>query len=796
MSTQCKQPQTLTFDFAVIGGGVAGTCAAIAAARAGLKTVIIQDRPMFGGNSSSEIRVSPLGSAGYSCWTRETGIIEELLLTERARNHDDVNDGMANTHYDLVLYEAVKKEPNISMFLNTTIRAVDTETCPDHPSERRIVAVRGSQLASEKEFIFKASHFADCTGDATVGALAGADFRRGREGRAEFNEPLAPEIADSQTMGSTLTMRARDVGKPVEFIAPDWIYVYKTTEEIGLHREPNKFNRVDYGGYWWIEVGTPYNQIDENQTIKEELFKHVLGVWNYVKNYSPTKQEAKNYALEWIGQVPGKRETRRLVGDVLLNENHCHKDPEWPDRIAYSGFFIDLHTMGGFLNKKEAGEAAHADSRYRHYVRIAPFSVPLRALYSRNVVNLWMAGRNISVTHVALGPTRQMMTHGLFGQAIATAAARAIRYSLTAREVSNPNGEHIKEIQQQLLKDDVNVWGIKNADPRDFARTARAIADSEAPLDLSLVSSDEPVDLSAGTMGFVVPVTQSKIEVVEVHLSNATSDDIVVPAELHELEHMWQRETGRIVAKFQFRVPARSSGWVRAEIKAQTTPNAPHRIALSQTPNISWSKCVGHPVGTLQQIFCTSPGGCEPKNKDMKTLKEIALPPYEHWLYFKYMTALTVRLTPAAMPFSAENVNNGFAWPYGMPNLWVSDPTLPLPQGITLDFGAVRRFNSAVVTFDTNLKATYHAMPGYHRSHTCAKDWRLLAQVDGKWKTVYEESGNYLRRRKVVFDAIEASRIRLEVIRTNSVPERDPAGEGRSARVYEIRVYDTTQNPL
>lgn len=790
MPASMNGSQVLEFDFVVVGGGVAGVCTAIAAARLGLRTAIVQDRPMFGGNSSSEIRVAPISSAGYCYWTRETGILEELLLLERLRNHDDVNDGMASSHYDLVLYEIVKRESNLSMFLNTTARAVGTEPDPSRPDGRRITAVHASQLASEKEFIFKAAQFADCTGDATVGFLAGAEFRRGREGRSEFDEPLAPPVADNQTMGSTLTMRARNIGRPVEFVPPEWVHVYKTAEEIGMYREPNRFNRVDYGGYWWIEVGTPFDQIDDNQAIKEELFRHVLGVWNYVKNYSPDKEAAANYALEWVGQVPGKRESRRLVGDVLLTEHDCHHDRQWPDRVGYSGCFIDLHTMGGILSKNEPGEPAWADCRYRHYVRIPPFSIPLRGLYSRNVTNLWMAGRDISVTHVALGPVRNMLTLGLLGQSVGTAAAYAIPRSLTPRQVADPAGPHISAVQQQLLKDDVNAFGVRNCDQQDLALNARATATSEAKLDLAThVAPDDCVDLTSINQGFIFPVTHARVEALEVYLKNPTDKEIVARAELHQLDQLWQRETGQVAARFAFRVPAGSAGWTQAEVNAAVQPNKPCRLAIFATPGLLWAKCRGLPTGTHQQLLHASPGGYEPRNANIKTLREIDLPAYEHWLQFKYLGALSMRITPTPEPYGAANVNNGFAWPYVMPNLWVSDPGQRLPQSVTLDFGTPQQFNTVYVSFDTNLRQTYHEMRGFHRSHTCAKDWRLLALVDGQWRQVYEERGNFLRRRKAVFAPVIASQLKVEILNTNATAATDVADEGKSARVYEIRVY-------
>jgi len=787
MAVQKKDVETKEFDFVVVGGGLAGVCAAIAAARHGAKTAIVQDRAVFGGNSSSEIRVAPLGAASFNAWARETGILEELLLEERSRSHDDVYDGMAGSHYDVVLYEAVKWERNLTMFLNTSVRAVDAKPVDkDKPNgPRRITAVYGSQLASEKEFVFKAKQFADCTGDATVGFLAGADFRYGREARSEFNEPMAPVKADKQTMGSTLTMRARNIGHPVEFKAPEWAMKYKSLEDIGPHREPGRFNRVDYGGYWWVEIGSPYDQIADNQVIKEELLKHVLGVWDYVKNYSPEKEQAANYALEWIGMVPGKRESRRLIGDVIVTEQDCHKDRRWPDRVCYSGWFIDLHTMGGILNKKEPGEPAWSDKNYRYWARIVPFSLPLRALYSRNVVNLWMAGRNISVTHVALGSTRVMMTHSLQGQAVGTAAAYALENRLTPRQVANPEDIHIKLIQQELLKDDVNVFDMPNEDPEDIARDARVVATSEAVLDFG-----EPVSESWRQLdvprGEVFPVTTDRIDSVSFYVRNDNPDAVTLTAELREIERIWDVAKGEQAGRTRVKVEGCYQGWVMVLFNAKTNPNKPHRALLLEAEGVSVATASLYPVGTVAQFLHRSPGGCEPQNTGINTLlpHETDIPKYEHWSQER-STPLAIRILPVQKPYGAANVNNGRAWPLSMPNLWMSDPKPGMPQSVELDFKKEKSFNTVIVCFDTVLCLPYHGMGAFFKAPTCARDWNLYAQVNGEWVKVYEERGNHHRRRKAVFRSVKATGLRVEVLATNAEP-----GKEQGVGVFEIRVYE------
>ena len=399
-----------------------------------------------------------------------------------------------------------------------------------------------------------------------------------------------------------------------------------------------------------------------------------------------------------------------------------------------------------------------------------------------------MAGRNISVTHVALGATRVQMTHSLQGQAIGTAAAYAVQHGLTPRQTAQPDGPHIRVIQQQLLKDDANAFGVRNEDAQDLARTARAIATSDAALDMARVAPEEWVSMETDARAMVFPSTNDRLEEAELFLGNAGDTDLEVAAELQELDQLWQREAGKIVAKFTFRVKAQSAGWVKAMPGVALHPGRPHRLALQSARNLSWARTTCHPVGVLHQFQYCSPGGCEPQNLHMPSLVEIALPAYAHWTQARAEPALATRLHPAPRPFGAANANNGYAWPFVMPNLWVSDPAQKLPQAVTLDFGAPRTFNTVYASFDTHLKHAYHDMRAFHRAHTCARNWRLLALCDGAWKQVYEEKDNYHRRRKAVFPAVTASQLRLEVLGTNATVE-SAAAEGDSARVYEIRVY-------
>ena len=807
--------ETLAFDLVIVGGGLAGLCAAIAAARTsprGIRVALIHDRPVFGGNSSSEVRVCPHGADQSNAWAGETGVMLAILLEERATNHVTYMryvHGLINTHYDLALIEAARREPNLTFFLNTTVRGV--ESVPLAPAatptptlnglgrlggeSRRITAVHASQMSSEKELRFTAKQFIDTTGDGTVGFFAGADFRYGREARHEFDETLAPVVSDDTTLGSTIIMLARDIGRPVKYDPPPWIQLYKTSAEIGVDRPLYNIGKPVYGGFWWLEVANPFHQIRDNAEIRHELHRHILGVWNFIKNHSDFRDKAANYALDWIGMVPGKRESRRLVGDVTLTEHHCHNDQRWPDGIGYAGYWIDQHCKRGILNKEDPPEPQH-DRNYRNFVHVPVFTLPLRCFYSCNIENLWMGGRCLSATHFALGPVRLMLTLAHLGHGLGIAAAYALENGLTPRQTANPEGPYVAPLRQKMLREDVRIPGVRNSDPGDLARGAAVSATSEALLDLSRIKADEWYNLGSESevllddgrhvatpaLAMVVPVTQTRIETVDFFLRNQGKQPQRLDVSVQRLERIWDRNEAPVFASAELVVPANTTGWVSAKLNATVAPGNPYRIILSGGEGISWAACADWPAGTAMQYFHVSPGGPEPKNAHLACYQpdECVIPAYRYWRQNCY-NPLAMRITPSSSPYGGESVANGWAWPECMPNLWISDPKAKLPQHVELRFPRPTPLNCVEVSFDTNLARHWEWEKAFFRAPECARDWQVLAETSKGWTEIWAETGNYFRKRRVSFPRVVASALRVVITATNGGPE---------ARVYEVRVYD------
>lgn len=415
-------------DICVVGGGIGGMFTAIAAARNGAKVALMHDRPVLGGNASSEIRMWISGAGTRVRDLQETGIMEELLLDNMYSNPK-----RNYSIWDSLLYEKIRFEPNIDLMLNCS--CCKAEMDGDH-----IVSVTGFQLTTYTWHTVRAKIFADCSGDSILVPLTGADFRVGRESKAEFGEEFGLDKADSHTMGMSLLIQARETDHPVKYTPPKWAYTYKTDEE--MYNKPHNIRAINTN-FYWIELGGMGDSIADTEDVRDELLKIAFGAWDHIKNWGD--HGAENWELEWVGFLPGKRESRRYVGDYTLTQNDVENCPVFEDTIAYGGWQIDNHLPMGFYTEGELG--SHLQKR-----RLSePYGIPYRCIYSKNIDNLMFAGRNISATHIGISTSRVMGTVGVLGQAAGTAAAIAAKNNMLPREVGQ---KKIREIQAQLMEDD------------------------------------------------------------------------------------------------------------------------------------------------------------------------------------------------------------------------------------------------------------------------------------------------------------------------------------------------------
>ncbi|MBL8850632.1 MAG: FAD-dependent oxidoreductase, partial [Planctomycetaceae bacterium] len=414
------RPIQKSYDLVIVGGGISGVCAAISAARHGVHVALVHNRPMLGGNSSSEVKLYPENSTTKHPWIKEAGILEELCNEDRARNHREYREGTMNAIWDLVLYDGVFREPNIDLYLNTHMH----QAIMDSPA--RMKGVFCFQLGTEKTFELFAPLFVDASGDGYLGYRAGAEFRWGPDARADFNEPLAPVTPGDGVMGNTQFFMARDTGQAVPFQSPDWAASFPTEESLG----GRSHSHIE-GGYWWIEIGAPHHPIHDNDKIVHEGLRHMLGVWDHIKNRG--EHGAANYGLEFLGFWPYKREARRLLGDYVLTQRDLQQPPVRSDDVAYGAWLVDVHAPGGLLQPQQAPYDPPASDEHWDRLHTLPYGIPLRALYSRNIENLLMAGRPISTSYVAFSSSRVLRTGAIVGQAVGVAAALCKQLSVSIR---------------------------------------------------------------------------------------------------------------------------------------------------------------------------------------------------------------------------------------------------------------------------------------------------------------------------------------------------------------------------
>ena len=422
-------------DICVIGGGIGGLFAAVSAARQGAKVTLMHDRPVLGGNASSEIRMWISGAGTRVRDLQETGIMEELLLENMYRNPN-----RNFSIWDALLYELARFEKNINLLLNCTC-------CDAEVDDGHIQNVKGFQLTTYTWYDIQADVFIDCSGDSILAPLTGAEFLIGREAAYEYGEEFGLETADHHTMGMSILIQCRETDHPVSFKPPVWAYQYMDDE--AMNNKPHDLYAINTN-FYWIELGGMQNSIDDTEEVRDELLKIAFGVWDHIKNHG--NHNAENWDLEWIGFLPGKRESRRYIGDYLLTQNDVENCTPFDDIIAYGGWQIDNHLPEGFYINSKGG--AHLQKR-----RLSePYPIPLRCLYSRNIDNLMFAGRNISASHVAFSSIRVMGTVGLLGQAAGVAAAVAVKHKLSPRETCM---QKITEVQDVLMEEDCFLPGLR-----------------------------------------------------------------------------------------------------------------------------------------------------------------------------------------------------------------------------------------------------------------------------------------------------------------------------------------------
>jgi hypothetical protein len=716
------------FDTVVVGGGLAGTFAAVASARMGCKTVLIQNRPVLGGNGSSEVLVNPEGDT-----TREPldpaegGIIEEVR-------------GPVAGYSDRML-KLCEHQPNLTLLLNTHATGVELR------APGAIAAVTALCVTTKQRLLIPGTTFIDCTGDGEIGFWAGAEWRHGREPRSMYHESRAPVEADGHTMGGTLRYATEKTTAPVEFHAPPWARKFEKCSDFTKGRHP----QLSFGGWQWVlEYGGMSNTFTDAEEIRDELLRILWGAWDHLKNHCPkVAAEADKYKLTWVSYVVGKRESRRIIGDHVLIESEIAKKELFPDRVSYAGWGIDIHPPGGFYDTAPPATFSHK----------VKFSIPFRCLYSKDVCNLMMAGRCISVSHVALGATRVMITCGLQGQAVGTAAGFCKLHQADPRTVGQ---RYIADLQQQLLKDGCYLIDLPNQDPRDLARAAKASASSVSPPVVIAMPSQNTTHPLTCQRGVVFPVTAPRINTVSLYLESNNRAATTIELDLRSAKDAETFETTEHLASASATVPPRSAGWVKFTLNLDVKPGL-YWICLPKAAGLSWALYDTAPPNTARGYRF----GKDEWHSDESCYRFRLDPPSTEAAAAAAVKDIPpVPTKPPAAMFAAENVVEGYARAIrGTPHSWRPDPKQPLPQWVQLDFGKPVTFNCVHVAFQSKVMR--------------ADDFRIEAANVDDWSAVADVTENFDRRAVLKFKRITASKLRLVLTKV-----RPDVG------VCQIRVYD------
>jgi len=731
------------YDLIVVGGGPGGVPAAIAAARKGVKVLLIQNRSMLGGNGSSEIGITFDGASQAHLFARESGIAEEL---RRLRDKDPDYYG----DWTRALEALVKAEPNITLLCNNHVYSAEMA------SSSKIKGVYAINILTLEKTHFTAKMFIDCTGDAWLGYYAGAKMRFGREATWQHGESIAAEVADTLTMSGCIKSDNHPfyfpTEEPVEYHAPEWVPQ--------LPKDDKEFGRVIKGNgtklFWWLEAPNTYDDMWDGEESRDALLLVILGYYDHAKNYWSKKELISKFRLRFVSIINGRRESRRLVGDYIMTQADAVSGRRFEDAISYSGWGLDLHHLEGIYSGPKG--PLHAG------VRVPMPTIPYRALYSANIDNLLMAGRNISVTHVALGTVRVQNTIVALGQAAGTAAAMCIKLGETPRGIYQ---HHMKQLQQQLIKDDLFIPGLKNEDEGDPCLTAKASASSVSTTEIfpdRFGTVNPPIPLDVCRRGIVrFNRADGDIEAVWAWLrsDNAEPTTIQVGTLVTGDVDTVSVNTEEVYA--QAVVPPMSEGWVKIDIHVPVEADERHPGYLNL-----WIE----PVEGISWRYLTN----------LSFYNSCSVRTEKGWeVTYGCNFALAVK-EPEDLPANCapENVINGLSR-IRSPEVyeWVSDPAQAMPQWLQLDFAQPTEINSVSLVFNTDM-----TNPGPFRElkspvvSLCVKDYFVEIFGDGKWIKIADVKDNFMRKRIHNFEKTIVEKIRVTVTATNGDP---------SARITEVR---------
>ena len=736
------------FDLVVVGGGMAGVCCAITAARQGIKVALIQDRPVLGGNASSEVRLWVLGATSHmgnnNRWSREGGLIDEILVENTFRNKEG-NPVL----FDMVLVDKVLEEKNITLFLNTIVYNIEKT------SEKVIGKVFAFNPQNQTKYEFSAPLFSDCSGDGIVSYLSGASYRIGAEEKEEHLELFAPDKDEyGELLGHSIFFYMKDTGKAVSYVAPD--FALKDIEEtIPKVMKPEYFSTGHHGcKYWWLEYGGRIDTIHDTEAIKFELWKVVYGIWDYIKN-SGKYPEAINYTLEWVGVIPGKRESRRFIGHYMLTQQDVIEQRNHYDSVAYGGWSIDLHPADGVYTAKNGCNQWHSKGIY---------PIPYRSYVSLDIDNLFIGGRQISASHVAFGSSRVMCTSAHGGQAIGMAAALCVKGNKQPAHYIDTST--IKELQKALIETGQYLPQLKLNNFGGLAIKASIEVSSELALEGlkengNFFKSDYPVAMLLPLNG-CVPKMKLKVRTTE-----ATTLDVQIRASYKP--YNFTPDAILFVNTYPL---IKGEQILEIEFNSISVEKGYYFICFMKNNAVELAESDQLVTGLMSVFNYQNPAVSNYGTQ--RPPENIGVDTFELWCPIRRPRGknLALSFSPALEAFPSNNLRTEIFRPVIETNAWVADYSDENPT-LTLSWKDMQWINHIKLFFDTDAD---HAMENVQMGHHdaampfCVKEYEIM---DDKGNVIFSANNNHQTVNMISFK--ESIKTKMLIIRLKHPSELVPA---------------------
>jgi hypothetical protein len=742
----------LSADLVVAGGGLSGVCSAITAARQGIKVILVQDRPVLGGNSSSEVRLWILGATSHmgnnNRWAREGGVIDELLVENTFRNPE--GNPMI---LDMILLDKVVQEPNIHLLLNAAVYGVnktDNDT---------IESLQAFCSQNSTAYQLAAPLFCDATGDGIVGFLSGAAFRMGAEPKEEFNEGMAPTEEYGELLGHSLYFYSKDTGKPVKFIPPSFALADIT--QIPRFRN---FNANEFGcKLWWVEFGGRLDTVHDTEKIKWELWKVVYGVWNHIKN-SGDFPEAENLTLEWVGTIPGKRESRRFEGDYIMTQQDLVEQRKHHDAIAFGGWSIDLHPADGVYSERPGCNQWHSKG---------VFQIPYRSIYSKNIKNLFLAGRIISVSHVAFGATRVMATCGYIGQAAGMAAVMCAKNGLQPKDLLD--GENLQNLQQNLIREGQYIPEFVLAEENDLAQKAELSASSEYSF-----NGFNDVDLwksLAIPSAQMFPLKAGKLPIFSVQLNALTDTEIEVALKISGKKGNFTPD--KTIGQKNIAIK-KGKQLIEIDFDSEIYTDDYVYLMFAGNPDVEMGFTAQRLTGVLS-VFNSKNKAVSNNGKQVPPAGT-GVDEFEFWCPQRRPNGenLAIGISKAQHVFAVENLVNGIDRPVSQPNAWVAALNDPQPA-VNLAWETAQSIKKIDLWFDSDFD---HPMESVLMTHPenimpfCVQHYIIKNDAG---EIIFEQKNNHQTRNQITFEK--------EIVTKNLTIELQHPSGNIPAALFAVRCY-------